>query len=211
MTTSSSPKGEKTTLTDLLRANTKFLIEPIVTVLARLHVSPDLLTVIGMLAHILFAWLIINEQLLFAGLAIMVLAPLDALDGALSRKLGHKQGGFGAFFDSVLDRIAEIILFAGFVVYFSQSGGAMSMQLVLVTYFALTGSIMVSYTRSRAETLGYDCKIGLFSRVERYVLIIILLIIGRPDWLVIILAIGTWFTVLQRGIHVWKQAQAQDA
>ena len=78
--------------------------------LARLHVSPDLLTLIGLLAHVLFAWLIINEQFLYAGIAIMIFSPLDALDGALSRKLGRVQNGFGAFFDSTLDRIAEVIL-----------------------------------------------------------------------------------------------------
>lgn len=206
MTTSSSPKREKTTLTDLLRANTKFLIDPIVTVLARLHVSPDFLTLVGLLAHVLFAWLIINGQFLYAGIAVLILAPLDALDGALSRKLGRVQGGFGAFFDSTLDRIAEVILFGGFLIYFMQLGTERGEWLTLVAYLALAGSIMVSYSRSRAEALGFNCKVGWFSRVERYILIIILLLIGRPDWLVVILAVGTWFTVLQRGVHVWKQA-----
>ncbi|MCO5193939.1 MAG: CDP-alcohol phosphatidyltransferase family protein [Anaerolineae bacterium] len=210
MTTSSSPKKhEKTTLTDLLRANTKFIIDPIVSMLARLHVSPDLLTLIGLLAHVLFAWLIINEQFLYAGIAIMIFSPLDALDGALSRKLGRVQNGFGAFFDSTLDRIAEVILFGGFVVYFTQLGTERGDWLTLAAYLALAGSIMVSYSRARAETLGFNCKVGLFSRVERYILIIILLLIGRPDWLVIILAVGTWLTVVQRGIHVWKQAQTR--
>jgi CDP-diacylglycerol--glycerol-3-phosphate 3-phosphatidyltransferase len=215
MTTSSSKDEEtpiienpKPTLTDVMRVRTRFIIDPIVTVLAKLHVSPDLLTVVGMLAHILFAWLIVNGEFLYAGFAVMFLAPLDALDGSLARKLGKLQGGFGAFFDSTLDRIAEVILFAGFIVYFSRLGTEAGQWMVLASYLALTGSVMVSYTRSRAESLGYDCKVGLFSRVERYIVIIVLLIIAKPDWLVMVLAVGTWITVLQRVHHVWKQARS---
>lgn len=207
MTTSSSKKPERKTFTDFARANTRFVIEPIVTLLARLGISPDFITVLGLVAHVLFAWLIVNEYLLLAGIAVAILSPLDALDGALSRKLGRKQGGFGAFFDSTLDRIAEIVLFGSLVFYFMQSSLAQSQWLVLLTYLALSGSLMVSYTRSRAETLGYSCKVGIFSRVERYICIIVFLLLTRPDWLVIVLAIGTWVTVAQRVAHVWRQAQ----
>lgn len=197
------PVEERKTLTDFMRANTKFIIDPIVTYLARYRFSPDALTVAGMLAHFLFAWLIANGHMTWAGIAIFFIAPLDAFDGALARKLGRKQGGFGAFLDSTLDRLAEIILFGGFIVYYMNQEDAMMLG---VAYLAITGSIMVSYARARAEALGYDCKIGIASRVERYFVMIGLLVFNLPQVALIILAVATYVTLGQRMYHVWQQA-----
>ena len=143
---------EKVTLTDLMRGWAKPIIDPIVTFLARYRLGPDFLTVTGMAFHFLFAWLIAIGQMQWAAVAIFFLGPLDALDGALARKLGRKQGGFGAFLDSTLDRFAEIILFGGFIFYFVEQGNTLMLAL---SYIAITGSLMVSYTRARAESLGY--------------------------------------------------------
>ena len=203
----SSAEPEKKTLTDHLRARGAVIIDPTVTLLARLHVSPNALTIAGMLFHLLFAWLIANDAMQLAGIAIFLIVPLDALDGALARKTGRDKSSFGAFLDSTSDRIAEIILFGGYLVYFTNEGNP---WLVAVTYLALTGSLMVSYTRSRAEALGLSCKVGLFTRVERYVVIVITLLLNRPDWTVIILAVGVYFTVAQRIIHVWNQTKNTD-
>jgi CDP-diacylglycerol--glycerol-3-phosphate 3-phosphatidyltransferase len=161
----------------------------------------------GMLFHILFAWLIATGRMWQAGIAIFLLVPLDALDGALARKLGRAAGGFGAFLDSTLDRIAEIILYAGFMIYFFEQD---EIWFIAAAYVALTGSLMVSYTRSRAEALGVSCKVGLFTRVERYVVIVLSLLINRPQWGLVILAIGTTFTVIQRIYHVWNQMKDRD-
>ena len=133
---------------------------------------------------------------------MIFLAPLDALDGALSRKLGRKQDGFGAFLDSTLDRVAEIILFGGFLYYYLMQDNP---QMVFVTYLAITGSLMVSYTRARAESLGYSNKVGIASRVERYVLMIILLILNLPNVAVIVLAVLSYITFAQRLYNVWDQ------
>lgn len=198
---------EKPTLTDFLRANTRFIIDPIVTFLARYRFSPDALSVIGFLAHFGFAYLIIIGQFRWASLAIFFIAPLDAFDGALARKLGHKQNGFGAFLDSTLDRIAEIALFGGFIYYFASVGDDL---MVALAYVAITGSVMVSYARSRAEALGLSCKVGIFSRVERYFVITLFLFLNLPNVAMIILAIGTWITVGQRMYHVWRQSLAND-
>lgn len=194
----------KPTLTDRLRKLTVPIIEPVVNALDRLGVSPDLVTLFGMMTHILLAWLVATGQFRWTGVAMILIAPLDAFDGALARKQGRAPGGFGAFWDSTLDRIAEVILFAGFVYYFSTAGEP---WLVLASYTALTGSLLVSYTRGRAEGLGFDCKVGLFSRVERYVVLIVGLLLNLPDITIIILAIGTYFTVLQRIWHVYQQAR----
>jgi len=194
---------KKMTLTDHLRANTKFFIDPIVSFMARFRLSPDLLTVVGTLSHFLFAWLIATGQIRIAGIAVLILAPLDALDGALARKLGRKQGGFGAFLDSTLDRLAEIVLFAGYIIFYAQAENG---WLVAVAYLALTGSLMVSYARSRAEALGISCKVGIMSRVERYVVIIVTLLLNIPDIGLIILAVFSWITVGQRMLHVWRSS-----
>jgi len=202
---------EKKTLTDRLRVHTKFIIDPVVTFLARYQLSPDLLTVVGMLAHIVFAYFIAIGQFVYAGIAMAVLSPLDAFDGALARKLDRKQGGFGAFLDSTLDRLAEIILFFGFIYYYMVQDNP---SMLALAYVAVTGSLMVSYTRAKAESLGYDSKIGIASRVERYVLMIVMLILsyfwaGAPQALLIILAVTTYFTLAQRMYHVWKQEYGQ--
>ncbi|MEJ2746633.1 MAG: CDP-alcohol phosphatidyltransferase family protein [Anaerolineae bacterium] len=195
---------EKPTLTDFLRAKTKFIINPVVTFLARYRFSPDTLTVLGMLFHFFYAWLIATGQMTWAAVTMFFLVPLDALDGSLARKLGREQGGFGAFLDSTLDRLAEIILFGGFIFYYVRLGNE---WMLAVTYVAITGSIMVSYTRARAEALGLNAKIGVLSRVERYVVLVFFLVINRPQYGLIILAVFTYLTAFQRMYHVWKQTR----
>jgi len=192
------------TFTDYLRAWGAPILDPIVTVLARLGFSPNLLTVLGMLGHFISAGLLAFGYVSYAGLSLMIIAPLDAFDGALARKLNMTQGGFGAFLDSTFDRLAEIVLFAGFIYYYDQLGNT---PFVLVSYAALTGSLMVSYARGRAEALGFECKVGLFGRVERYLVLMPLLALGWADLCIIILAIGTYMTLGQRIYHVWRQAQ----
>ncbi len=194
---------DKRTLTDTLRARTYFLVDPVVSFLARHNVSPNTLTVLGTLGHVLVAWMIVQGQMPVAGLLIFVFAPLDALDGALARKLGTPVGGFGAFLDSTLDRLAEIILFGGFIFYYGRTGQEL---LTVTAYIGLSGSLMVSYTRARAEALGYSCKIGILSRVERYMVLTASLLFSRPDIGLIVVATFAYITVAQRIFHVWQQA-----
>lgn len=199
---------EKITLTDMLRARLRFIIDPIVTFLARYRLSPDVLTVLGMVSHFLFAWLIALGQFQWAAVAIAIISPLDALDGALARKLGRKQDGFGAFLDSTLDRLAEIILFGGFIWYYMGQGDAMMLAMAYVT---VTGSLLVSYARARAEALGLSAKVGVLSRVERYVVLTIFLFLNIPHVALIIMAVLTYVTVGQRMFHVWRQSVADEA
>lgn len=198
------PATPRPTLTDHLRARSHFIIDPVVTTLARFKLSPDLLTVLGFLTHILFAYLIAIGEFRWAALAIAVLSPLDALDGALARKLGRKQGGFGAFLDSSLDRLAEIVLYGGFIVYYYVNDNP---QMLAIAYLAATGSLMVSYARSRAESLGFQAKMGVLSRVERYVVLVVFLALGMPQIALPILAALTYFTFFQRMYAVWKQSR----
>jgi CDP-diacylglycerol--glycerol-3-phosphate 3-phosphatidyltransferase len=197
----------KVTFTDRMRVWTRFIIDPVVTFLARYKLSPDLFTIAGMLAHFLLAWLIAIGEFRWAGIAMLILAPLDAIDGALARKLGRVQGGFGAFLDSTLDRLAEIILFGGFITYYMVQDDP---QMLAIAYIAVTGSLMVSYARAKAESLNFDSKIGVASRVERYFFMIVMLMLNRPDIALFVLAILTYFTLAQRMYHVWKQEDWQD-
>ncbi|MFN2134458.1 MAG: CDP-alcohol phosphatidyltransferase family protein [Candidatus Promineifilaceae bacterium] len=194
--------AHKPTFTDQLRVYTKPIIDPVVSFLAHYKISPDVLTVVGMLAHFILAWLIAIGDFRWAGVAMILLAPLDALDGALARKLGRKQGGFGAYLDSTLDRLAEVILFGGFIYYYYSVDDP---RMLAVAYVAITGSLLVSYSRAKAESLGYENKVGIASRVERYLLMIVLLILNLPQIALIILAITTYFTLCQRMYSVWRQ------
>lgn len=200
----STMPNDKETLTDILRRRTLFIVDPIVTVMARWRISPNSLTIVGMLAHFLVAWLIAQGEMQWAAIAIFFIAPLDALDGALARKLGLQQGNFGAFLDSTLDRLAEIILFGGFIFYYVAQENS---WMLAATYVAVTGSLMVSYTRARAEALGHTARVGILSRVERYVVLTLALLVNVPAVALVFIAAFTYITLVQRVVHVWQQAR----
>ncbi len=181
------------------RKNTRFIIDPIVGLIARLGVSPNALTVAGFAINVVAGVLIGLGHLLAGGLVMTLLAmPLDALDGSLARAT-HQQTRFGAFLDSVLDRFAEAALLAGLAAWFTQQGDALS---VVVTFVALVGSFMVSYTRARAEGLGVECKVGVFSRLGRVILLAAGLILNQPVVMIWLLAVLSTATAIQRILHV---------
>ncbi|HSH04835.1 MAG TPA: CDP-alcohol phosphatidyltransferase family protein [Anaerolineae bacterium] len=195
---------EKTTLTDFFRAKLAFIINPIADGLARLGVTADMVTWLSLLTHFGFAWLVAQGELRWAGVAIALVSPLDAIDGTLARRSGQGARPMGAFLDSTFDRLAEIVLFAGFGYYFYTQEQILFMGL---TYLALTGSLMVSYARARGEALGFECKVGIMTRVERYLSLAFFLVLEQPEFLVGLLAVLTYFTVGQRMLHIGKQAK----
>lgn len=201
--TQSNSLPERKTLTDHLRANTRFIVDPVVDLLARIGVTPNTLTLFGLLIHLPVAWLLAIGAWRWAALVVL-LGLSDAFDGALARKLNTPAGGFGAFLDSTSDRIAEIILFGGFVYYFATHAQPLY---ALAALAALGGSLMVSYTRARAEALGYSAKVGFLSRIERYFVFLVCCLLNLPHVAVSILAFGTWFTVGQRFYAVWRQTR----
>jgi CDP-diacylglycerol--glycerol-3-phosphate 3-phosphatidyltransferase len=161
-----------------------------------------MVTLGGLAGQVIASYFLAIGQMTIGGLLLVLVAPLDFLDGTMARLRGTPTR-FGAFLDSVTDRYAELAIFGGLFIYFSQHQDWLSCALV---YFAAAGSVMVSYIRARAEGVGYEAKIGLLSRVERYFILVPLLIFNLPFWAVIILAIFTNFTALQRIIHVYQQA-----
>lgn len=181
-----------------IRRRTKGLLEYVASPLARAGVSPNLLTLCGLLATFVVAGLLGLGHERLAGLLLIPVALFDALDGALARLTG-KATPFGAFFDSTLDRFAEIALYLGLLYLYRGS-----MLETLLIYLAITGSLMVSYARARAEGLGLDCKVGLFTRLERLVVLTLGLLLEQTLIALIILAIFSNLTVLQRVWHVRK-------
>ncbi len=188
------------------RKNLSPLLGPVVAAMARTGVSPNLLTFAGFSLNVVAGVLIALGQPFWGGVVMTALAmPLDAVDGAVARALG-KQSKFGAFFDSTLDRFAEGALLAGLAYYFAVRGDTLS---VVVTFVALIGSFMVSYTRARAEGLGLECKVGLFSRFGRFLLLVagLLLSIITPFTLVVmvwLMAVLTLYTAIERMVHVYR-------
>lgn len=164
-----------------------------------------MVTTAGLLGNIAGGVLIASDQLLWGGIVAMVMAPLDALDGTMAR-LRNESSRYGSFVDSVSDRYSEFALYAGLLVYFIRTGTWHDALLVL---FAAMGSILVSYIRAKAEALNYSAKIGLFTRVERYFVLIPGVILGFPRISLWILAVISNFTALQRFWYVREQAKQE--
>jgi CDP-diacylglycerol--glycerol-3-phosphate 3-phosphatidyltransferase len=183
---------------EALRARTKGLLEFIVRPLARAGVSPNVLTVVGFLAMVGVAWVLSQGYERLAGLLIIVVGLFDALDGALARSTG-KTTTFGAFFDSTLDRFAEIALYLGLLYLYR--GHTLAVVLI---YLTITGSLMVSYTRARAEGLRVECKVGLLTRLERLGVLVLGLLLNLTFWALVVLAVLSNLTALQRMWHVWR-------
>ena len=176
------------------------VLAPLVAGLVRLGVTADSITVFGCLGSVAVGAMIAQGWLQLAGAAFLTVSALDFLDGAVARASGTARP-FGAFLDSLLDRLAEAAVMAGLVYFFALAGRPLEAVLVTV---ALVGSYTVSYARARAEGLGYDCAVGWLQRPERVLILGLGLLF--PDQLLVpalaILAVFTSVTVWQRGAHV---------
>jgi phosphatidylglycerophosphate synthase len=195
------------TFSDLARARLKGILDAAARFLDSLGVTPNMLSILGFGGQILGAILVAIGSLSAAGFVLLFLSPLDALDGSLARLRGEASK-FGAFFDSVLDRYSELLLFAGFLIYFLRR---FDQDMALWTFAAAAGSILVSYTRARGEALGFEVRRGLLTRFERYIILIPTLIFAVPKFGIIVIAILANFTAIQRFIHVRRQALEQES
>ncbi len=193
---------EQFTFTDRLRVNFGFLLDPAVAFLDRIGVHPNQLTAIGVLSTTIAAYLVSQDQFTWAGIVVLIIGPVDALDGPLARRRGEPVA-FGAFVDSVADRYSELALYAG-LLWVAQAGG--DWRLSFLVFFAAFGSVLVSYVRARAQSLGMDAKGGILTRVERFIIMTACLIFNIPFIGVGILAVGTNLTAIQRIWHVRKMA-----
>ena len=154
-----------------------FLFDPLVHVVKKLGIKPNHITLIGLILNVLAAAHLLNyfdwegwtygDNLFGFGIILGFAGLMDTIDGRLAR-LYDMKSKFGAFFDSVVDRYSEFIMFMGILLYYNHFDHLIG---VILSFLAVIGSIMVSYNRSRAEALGVDCSVGFMQRPERIVFI----------------------------------------
>ena len=197
----------------------KRIIGAIVRGVSRSRISPNALTFIGLLINIGCGLLYGYGMFFRAGLLMILANVFDMLDGQVARLRGRVTR-FGGFFDSVMDRYSDIIVYVGIMVFYARDTEKHSTLLVALTGLALVGSVMVSYSRARAESLDIACKVGFLERPERVVLLIIgsLTEIGpasnpflhKMPQVLWVLAILSHWTVVHRIYHTWRELREPD-
>jgi CDP-diacylglycerol--glycerol-3-phosphate 3-phosphatidyltransferase len=191
-------------LSEKLREWTYGIRAPVARLLGRLGVTPNTLTILGYLLHLPAMAALATGRLPLGGLLFAIASVFDALDGSVAREMGWTST-FGAFFDSVMDRFSEGTVLFGLLLWYVRAGATLEPLLI---YVAMFGSLMVSYSRARAEGVGIQCKTGLFTRFERVILLVIGLLVRQVRLTLWVLAVLTVFTALQRVYHVWKKSGA---
>jgi|SRR6266568_254344 CDP-diacylglycerol--glycerol-3-phosphate 3-phosphatidyltransferase len=198
-----------------IQQQARHLVTLIMRPLARLGITPNMLTIIGLLLSILTAWVLAQGWLLIGGLLVLFAGVFDMFDGAMAR-VTDAATTFGAFFDSTLDRYSESIILAGLLYYalvrpdlqtpFWPFSHGQTWMITLI-YIAVVGSLMVSYTKARAEGLGLECKTGLLARPERVILLAIGLLSGTVIWCLVLLAVLSNVTAVERIVYVWRNTR----
>ena len=176
-------------------------------VLKKTGITPNILTTIGVLINLAAAVLIGFKQVFWGGIVFLLAGLFDLLDGALARYLG-KTTKFGALYDSTSDRLTEGALFLSFIFITGQNTWPFDVtwQLVLI-FLAMLGSFLTSYIRARAEGLDIDCTVGLFTRVERVIILALGLLLNQVFIALAIVVVLSFVTVGQRFVHVFRQAK----
>jgi CDP-diacylglycerol--glycerol-3-phosphate 3-phosphatidyltransferase len=197
----SSPK----TIEEFLRYYSKGLVDNIARFFLKTGIHPNNITILGLVGNFIGAGLLAMGYITIGGIVVLVCGPLDALDGAMARLRGDSNK-FGAFVDSVTDRYSELIILGGLLVYFLLRNDILNSGMV---FLAAAGSVLVSYVKARAEALDFTAKVGILTRVERYLVLAPLLVLNYPIIAIWIIAILANFTALQRIWFVRKQAYHQ--
>jgi CDP-diacylglycerol---glycerol-3-phosphate 3-phosphatidyltransferase len=206
-------------ISEAIGSGGKRILGAIVRWVSRSRINPNALTFIGLLINIGCGVLYGYGMFFRAGLLMILANIFDMLDGEVARLRGRVTM-FGAFFDSVIDRYSDIIVYVGIMVFYARDTEKHSTLLVALTGLALVGSVMVSYSRARAESLDIACKVGFLERPERVVLLIIgsLTEIGpasnpflhkMPQVLWVLAVLSHW-TVVHRVYHTWRELREPD-
>jgi len=201
-----SEEREQTTFTDRVRIRFKVLLDTIGTFLNNLGLMPNTITIFGLVGNTIGAYFLSQGQMTIGGLIILAMGPVDALDGTMARLRGM-EGKFGAFVDSVTDRYSELVIFGGLLYYYVSQGNVLVSMLV---FLATAGSVLVSYIRSRGQSLDWDTKVGILTRMERYLVLAPTLIFNIPIVGLWIIAIFANVTAIQRIVDIRRQAYEDD-
>src|ERR1700761_8982573 len=179
------------------------IIRLIVRGLALSKINPNVLTFLGLLINMVAAAFLAVGSFRTAGLVIIFAGLFDMVDGRVARET-NQVTRFGGFFDSVLDRYSDLALYMGLLVYYASIN---RFFYIVLTAIVMTGSVMVSYARARAEVTIPKCKVGFLERPERVVLIIIGALFNRMAQVLWVIAIFSNLTVIHRMIYTWQEAK----
>lgn len=176
--------------------------------LAKTSVTPDAVSWFGMLLTIGAAALIASGQLFWGGIAVIIAGFFDMLDGALARRT-DRVTKFGAILDSTLDRFSEAVLLLALLPVYAKQG---SLPGIWAAGLALLGSYLVSYIRARAEGMGIQCEVGIFTRPERVITLVLGLLLSGINMLFLTAALGIiavlgFISAGQRLLHSWRETQ----
>jgi CDP-diacylglycerol--glycerol-3-phosphate 3-phosphatidyltransferase len=195
-------------LIDIRRNLAHHITDPIVGILSKIGITPNALTFINLALNIVAAYFIATGHFVIGGVLVLVAGLFDLLDGALAR-FTKQTTKFGAILDSTVDRISEAAILCGLLIWYMPKGA--SREIVLI-FAVLIGSFLVSYIRARAEGLGLQCQVGLFTRAERVIVLAIGLLINQifihSIFIALcILVVFVFITVVQRLVYLWKQGK----
>ena len=180
------------------------IIGKIVGWLALSRIHPNVLTFIGLLINVVAAFLFAGGRFRAAGLVVLGAGLFDMVDGRVARET-NRVTKFGGFFDSVLDRYSDMALFMGLLVYYAVNGRS---AYVILAAVATAGSVMVSYSRARAESLIPTCKVGFMERPERVVLLILGGLFDRMAPALWVISVVSTITVIHRIVYTWQETKA---
>src|SRR4051812_17354654 len=190
------------TYTRLIGITFGWVIDRIVRMLALSRIHPNALTFIGLLINIWAAFLFASGKMLAAGMVVVGASVFDMVDGRVARATSQVTR-FGGFFDSVLDRYSDLVLYIGLLVYYASIN---RFAYIVLTAIVMMGSVMISYTRARAENAIPKCKVGFLERPERVVLIIIGALFDRMAPVLWVIAVLSNVPVVNRMIYPSQQA-----
>lgn len=193
----------KLTFSDRARLIFKGILDSIGHFLNRLGLSPNTITLLGLVGTTIGAYIIALGHMTTGAFVLLASVLVDAFDGTMARLRGEPSD-FGAFVDSVSDRYAELVTFGGLLYYFLTQSDYPG---VVVSFIAAAGSLLVSYVKARAEGLGFTAKVGILTRFERYIVLIPLLVFNQPFIAVAIIAVLANITAYQRILHVREQGR----
>jgi CDP-diacylglycerol--glycerol-3-phosphate 3-phosphatidyltransferase len=191
------------TFSDLMRGWFKGVLEPIASVLNRMGLAPNTITLFGLAGNLVGALFLARGDFVIGGILVLLMGPIDALDGTMARLRGERSD-FGAFVDSVTDRYSELIIYGGLLAHFLQAG---DVAVSGVIFAAAAGSVLVSYAKARAEALGFEARGGILTRMERYLVLAPSLVLGYAVIGLVIVAVLANITALQRILLVRNQAR----
>lgn len=193
------------TFSDYLRLWFKWVLDPLGAFFNNLGLTPNMMTMLGLIGNSVGAYYLAVGEMVTGGIFVLLMTPIDALDGTMARLRGESSD-FGAFVDSVSDRYSELIIYGGLLYHYLTLGDPLGGLLV---FGAACGSVLVSYVKARAEGLGYEAKVGLLTRVERYLVLAPALLFNQAFVGLAIIAFLANFTALQRIWYVRRQAHAK--